>query len=104
MATIDIRRPHTLEKEEAKRRSEALARSMEDKLGIRWRWEGDKIRFETPSGAAKGTNGTVHVDPNDVRVEIDLPFLLRAIKGSVESKINQQLDEVLGKVEAPPGS
>jgi putative polyhydroxyalkanoate system protein len=97
MATIDISRSHDLDKEEARRRAETLAKSMEDKLGIRWRWEGDKIRFEAPSGAAKGTTGTVHVDPKDVRVEVDLPFLLRAVKGTVESKINQKLDEVVRK-------
>src|SRR5690349_4082516 len=97
MATIDIRRSHKLDREEAKRRAEALARSMEDKLGIRWRWEGEKIRFDAPSGAAKGTSGTVHVEEGDVRVEVDLPFLLRAIKGKVESKITEQLDSALGK-------
>ncbi len=97
MATIDIRRAHTLDKEEAKRRAEALAKGMEEKLGIRWRWEGDKIAFDAPSGAAKGANGTVHVDPSFVRVEVDLPFLLRAIKGTVESKISQKLDDLLGK-------
>ncbi len=41
--------------------------------------------------------GTVHVDPKDVRVEVDLPFLLRPAKGTVESRINQKLDELLGK-------
>lgn len=96
MATIDIRRAHTLDKEEAKKRAEALAKGMEDKLGIRWRWEGDKIKFDAPSGTAKGATGTVHVDPSDVRVEIDLPFLLRAIKGTIESKVNQKLDDLLG--------
>jgi putative polyhydroxyalkanoate system protein len=97
MATIDISRSHTLDKDEARRRAEALARSMEEKLGIRWRWEGQKIRFDAPSGAAKGTSGTVHVDPTDVRVEVDLPLLLRALKGTVESKINQKLDDLLRK-------
>jgi putative polyhydroxyalkanoate system protein len=97
MATIDIRRAHTLEKDEAKRRAEALAKGMEDKLGIRWHWDGDRIRFDAPSGAAKGATGTVYVDPRDVRVEVDLPFLLRAVKGMVESKINQKLDDLLGK-------
>ena len=96
MATIDIRRVHTLDKEEAKRRAEQLARGLEDKLSIRWRWDGDRIRFDAPSGAAKGTTGTVYVDPREVRVEVDLPFLLKAIKGTVESKINQKLDEVVG--------
>jgi putative polyhydroxyalkanoate system protein len=97
MATIDIRRSHTLDKEEAKRRAETLAKGLEEKIGIRWNWEGDKIRFDAPSGAAKGANGAVHVEPKDIRVEVDLPFLLRAIKGTVESKINQKLDELLGK-------
>ena len=97
MATIDISRAHTLDKDEAKRRAEALAKGLEDKLGIRWSWDGDRIRFDAPGGAAKGATGTVHVDPRDVRVEVDLPFLLRAIKGTVEAKINQKLDDLLGK-------
>jgi putative polyhydroxyalkanoate system protein len=95
MATIDIRRVHTLDKDEAKRRAEALAKGMEEKLGIRWHWDGDRIRFDAPSGLAKGATGTVHVELKDVRVEIDLPFLLRPTKGMVESKINQKLDDVL---------
>jgi len=97
MATIDIRRKHTLDKDAAKQRAEALARSMEDKLGIRWRWEGDNIKFDAPSGAAKGSNGTVSCTASEVRVEIDLPFLLRAIKGTIEGRVNEKLDELIGK-------
>ena len=95
MATIDIKRAHTLDKDEARTRAEALARSMEEKLGIRWSWDGDRIRFDAPAGAAKGTTGVVSVDPSSIRVEVDLPFLLRALKGTVESKIHQKLDQVL---------
>jgi putative polyhydroxyalkanoate system protein len=95
MATIDIRRAHTLAKDEARRRAEDLAKSMVDKLGLNWRWEGDHIRFEAPSGAAKGTTGTVEVTDSLVRVQIDLPFLLRVLKGKVESKVNEKLDKVL---------
>jgi putative polyhydroxyalkanoate system protein len=95
MATIDVNRQHALDKEEAKRRAEELVRGMETKLGIRWRWEGDRIRFDAPSGAAKGATGIVSVDPSRIRVELDLPFLLRAIKGTVEAKINQKLDELI---------
>jgi putative polyhydroxyalkanoate system protein len=95
MATIDIKRQHTLDKEEAKRRAETLVRGMETKLGIRWSWDGDRIRFDAPSGAAKGATGTVSVDLSGIRVEVDLPFLLRAIKGTVESKISQKLDELI---------
>jgi putative polyhydroxyalkanoate system protein len=97
MATIDIRRAHTLDPEEAKRRAEQLAKGMQEKLGIRWRWEGNQIKFDAPSGAAKGATGQVSVDASNVRVEVDLPFLLRAVKGMVEGKINEKLDALLGK-------
>jgi len=97
MATIDIRRQHTLSKDEAKKRSEELAKSMQEKLGIRWQWQGDVIGFDAPSGAAKGATGKVSVDGSSVRVEIDLPFLLRAMKGMIESRVNEKLDALLGK-------
>jgi putative polyhydroxyalkanoate system protein len=96
MATIDIRRPHSLDKEEAKKRAEQLAKGMEGQLGIRWNWEGDKIKFDAPSGAAKGASGVVSVTASEVRVEVDLPFLLKAVKGTVEGKINEKLTSLLG--------
>lgn len=95
MATIDIRRTHTLAKDEAKKRAEQLAQGMETKLDLQWRWEGDHIRFEAPRGPAKGTTGTVEVTDSTVRVQIDLPFMLRVLKGKVESKVNEKLDQLL---------
>jgi putative polyhydroxyalkanoate system protein len=95
MATIDISRSHSLSKDEAKKRAEELAKSMEAKLGLKWKWESDHIRFEAPSGAARGTTGTVEVSDSTVRVQIDLPFLLRVLKGKVESKVNEKLAELL---------
>jgi len=97
MATIEIRRPHALDTQTVRQKAEALARSMEDKLGIRWRWEGERIRFDAPSGTAKGVTGFLSVDASSVRMEIDLPFLLRPMKGMIESKVNVRLDELLGK-------
>jgi putative polyhydroxyalkanoate system protein len=93
MATIDIKRPHTLSKEDAKKKAEDLAKSMESKLGLVWRWEGDAIRFDAPSGAAKGTRGEVSVSDVEVRVQIDLPFLLRVLKGTVEQKVLEKLQQ-----------
>ena len=95
MATIDIRRTHTLAKDEAKKRAEELANGMQAKLDLQWHWEGDHIRFEASRGPAKGTTGTVEVTDSIVRVQIDLPFMLRVLKGKVESKVNEKLDQVL---------
>jgi putative polyhydroxyalkanoate system protein len=91
MATIDITRPHSLALDEAKRKAEELAKGMADRFGITWRWDGNTIRFEASGGAAKGTKGEVAVTERDVRVAIDLPFMLRVMKGTIEDKVKQQL-------------
>jgi putative polyhydroxyalkanoate system protein len=95
MATIDIRRSHQLEPGTLRERAEGLARELESKLGIVWRWEGDAIRFDAPGGKAKGTQGAVRVSPSEVRVEIDLPLLLRPLKGMVSGKVHTRLDELV---------
>jgi putative polyhydroxyalkanoate system protein len=95
MATIDVTRSHSLPKEEAKKRAEDLAKSMQEKFSLEWKWSGDSIFFDAPRGAAKGTKGEVRVTEKDVRVQIDLPFLLRVMKGTVESKVNEKLNALL---------
>jgi putative polyhydroxyalkanoate system protein len=95
MATIDIRRTHSLSSEDARAKGEELAKSMQEKLGIQWKWAGDKITFDAPSGIAKGANGAVSFGATEVRVEIDLPFLLKAMKGTIEGKVKEKLDALL---------
>jgi putative polyhydroxyalkanoate system protein len=95
MATIDVKRFHKLAKDEAKKRAEELAKSMEEKFSLVWKWEGDTIQFDAPKGAAKGTKGIVQVSEKDVHVQIDLPFMLRVLKGKIESKVNEKLDALL---------
>ena len=95
MSTIDITRNHTLPIEDAKKKAEELAKGMADKFGISWKWEGDSIRFDAPSGAAKGTKGEVSVTDKTVRVAIDLPFMLRVLKGTIETKVNEKLDALV---------
>ncbi len=95
MATIDISRAHTLPIDDAKKKAEELAKGMEQKFGIHWKWDGDTIRFDAPSGAAKGTKGEVAVTDKAVRVAIDLPFLLKMMKGTIEEKVNEKLNTLL---------
>lgn len=96
MATIDIRRTHQLNNTDARAKAEELARAMQEKLGIVWSWDGDVVRFDTPSGKAKGAKGQVTISASAVRVEIDLPFLLKPLKGLVEGKVKGRLDGLLG--------
>jgi putative polyhydroxyalkanoate system protein len=92
MSTIDISKNHTLSHEDARSKAEELARSMEQKIGIVWKWEGDSIAFNAPGGVAKGTKGHVEVTDKTVRVTVDLPLMLRVMKGTIESKIHEKLD------------
>lgn len=95
MATIDITRAHTLPLEDAKKKAEELAKSMADRFGISWKWDGNAITFDAPSGAAKGTKGAVRVSEKDVRVEIDLPFMLKMMKGTIDGKVKEKLDSLV---------
>lgn len=91
MATIEISRSHWLGKDEAREAAEGIARRLESKLDVKYRWEGDDLRFERT-----GAKGRIHVADGAVRVEVDLGMMLRPMKGKVEQKIHQYLDEALG--------
>lgn len=95
MATIDISRNHSLPLDDAKKKAEELAKTMAEKFGLEWKWDGDTIRFEAKSGAAKGTKGEVGVTDKNVRVAIDLPFMLKMLKGTISDKVNEKLDTLL---------
>jgi putative polyhydroxyalkanoate system protein len=95
MASIDISRNHSLSIDDAKKKAEELAKGMADRFGIDWKWDGDTIRFDAPGGAAKGTKGEVAVTDKNVRVQIDLPFMLRVMKGTIEGKVKEKLDALI---------
>jgi putative polyhydroxyalkanoate system protein len=95
MSTIDITRNHTLAKDDAKKKAEEFAKSMQERFELSWHWDGDSIHFDAPRGAAKGTKGTVSVTDSSVRVQIELPMLLRMLKGTVESKVHEKLEKLL---------
>ena len=95
MATIEVNRTHNLTIEDARKRAEELAQSLEQKLWLKWSWQGDRLVFSAPSGPAKGTQGSVEVGKSEVAVKIDLPFMLLMVKGKVEAKVAEKLDKIL---------
>lgn len=94
MATIEVRRATGIDKAEAKRRAEALARKMEAKIGIDWRWKGDLMLFDATRGAAQGVHGSVSVDGSSVRVVLDLPPRIRAHSGAVADRLVDALNQL----------
>ncbi len=89
MAAIDITRNHTLGKDEAKKRANDMLEKMKDKVGIKGTWAGDTFNVTAP------VSGTFKVSDTNIRAELDLPFLMKAMKGTIEQKINESLDKAL---------
>ena len=48
-----------------------------------------------PVGITMGAKGELFVTDKNVRVTMDLPFMLRVMKGTIEDKIKQKMDELL---------
>lgn len=94
MATIELSKSHTLPIDDAKKKAEDLARGMAEKLGLEWKWAGDAIDFHAASGMAKGVKGQVAVSEKDVKVSVDLPMMLRMMKGTIEDKIKEKLNAI----------
>ncbi len=90
MATIDIRRSHSVGKAAARTAAERIAERLKEKIDVRYHWEGDDLRLERT-----GAKGRIQVTNSEVRVEIDLNLALRPIKGKIEEKANKYLDEFL---------
>lgn len=90
MATIDLRRSHTIGKDKAKVAAQSIADKLKEKIEIQYRWEGDSLLFER-----SGAKGRIDVTDSEVVVEVDLGLMLRPMKGSITEKIQSYLDKSL---------
>ena len=90
MARITVERPHSLGKEKAREKAELLVEKLADKYGIEHQWQGDSVLLE-----GKGAKGTVLVEDDLVRVNLDLNFFLSAMSGQIQSEVERQLDKAL---------
>lgn len=96
MASVDITREHDLGVAEAKKRAEPMLEDLRSSFGVSGTWEGDQFVITEPA------KGSLDVTDTTVRVQVDLPLFLRPMKGLVESKINESLDQALAPPDTPP--
>lgn len=94
MANLTISIPHQLTRAEVKRRiDEGVVRlhgQSQGMLGpINTRWQGDVLEFDTlPMG--QRVAGWITVEDQFVRVEVELPWFLAALAGTVRQQVEQQ--------------
>ena len=92
MSSISIKRRHKLPHTKAKAAAEKIARDLNKRFELAYEWDGDDITFERP-----GLSGTLHVGKSEVHLDVELSFLLFALKGPIEQQINKELDALFGK-------
>jgi putative polyhydroxyalkanoate system protein len=90
--SISIKRRHKLDHKKAKAAAGKIARDLNKRFGLDYTWNGDSVEFERP-----GASGTLHVGKTEVRLEVELSFLLYALKGPIEQAIGEELDALFGK-------
>lgn len=95
MASIEIRREHSLSKSEAFKRAQHLANEIGHKYNFSTYETADCIHF-TGSGSSSGVKGTIEVTGDYIRIAIDLPFLLKLMRGTIEEQVNTQLEQAFG--------
>jgi putative polyhydroxyalkanoate system protein len=89
MADINIARKHSLGKDEAKKRANDMLDKMKDKVGIKGTWAGDVFNVTDP------VKGTFTVSESEIKCELNLSFMMKAMKGMIEQKINESFDKAL---------
>ena len=94
--------PHTLGKEEARRRLEAgfstigpqLSGGLFRMVSFQKRWDGNRLHFEG-GGLGQKVSGRLDVLSNSVQIEIDLPEMLVAIATRVMTRVKSETQLLL---------
>jgi len=92
MSTISIKRRHKLDHAKAKAAADKIARDLQARFDLAYEWDRDDVSFERP-----GLSGNMHVGKSDVRLDVQLSFLLTPLKGPIEREIQKELDALFGK-------
>ncbi len=92
MADIDIKRAHNLGLKAARAAADRMAEHLGRKFGLEGDWKGNVLNFERP-----GVTGSLAVDDKDLRLTVNLGFLLKAMRGSIEGAVQEELDKLFTK-------
>lgn len=91
MAEARVRRTHSLGLEVARERAEKAAGELGERYGARYEWKGNQIHFKR--GPFKGY---INVADTEVEFYANLGFLGGPLKGKVEGRARQILEEYFG--------
>jgi putative polyhydroxyalkanoate system protein len=97
MADIELHRIHGLGLAAARAAAERMSDRLARRFELKGRWEGDVLRFERP-----GLTGSLTLTDKDLRLSVALGFLLKAMKGSIERAVADELDALVAESSPEP--
>jgi putative polyhydroxyalkanoate system protein len=99
MPHVKVEIPHQLGEEEAARRlkdkSDLLRESYGSQISdLQQQWNGNVLSysFKTMGVAIKGS---LTAGPSDVKIDVELPWLAMAFRGTIESKVRDEVGKLL---------
>lgn len=96
MADISLSKKHGLELEDAQAKVGDIITAIEDEFGnlvSDIKWNSDKTVADLKG---KGFTGTFKVDEEKVGIDVNLKLFAKPLRGRVESKIKEKMDEFFG--------
>lgn len=92
MADIEIHRVHNLGLKAARAAADRMAETLGRKFDLKGGWSGNVLKFERP-----GVSGSLAISDKDLNLSVGLGFLLKAMKGTIEKSIVQELDSLFAR-------
>lgn len=92
MADIDLKRVHGLGMKAARHAADEMAADLGRKFGLVGRWDGNTLHFDRP-----GVTGRLALTEKDLHLTVTLGFLLKALRGSIERAVHEELDTLFAR-------
>jgi putative polyhydroxyalkanoate system protein len=92
MADIDLKRVHHLGMKAARHAADEMAADLGKKFGLSGSWTGNTLHFDRP-----GVSGKLALTDKDLHLTVTLGFLLKALRGSIERAVHEELDTLFAE-------
>lgn len=98
---ITVNVPHKLSREDARARIDRGFGKVQEQIGgkamtVEQSWQGDVMDFQAGAMGQKIT-GKLHVQDSNVLIEVNLPWFLAKLSGSVQEKLKKGTQLLLDK-------
>jgi putative polyhydroxyalkanoate system protein len=89
MSDIELVKSHSLPITKAKALVQKAANGLIDEYDLSSEWKGNTLHFHRP-----GVDGQARVTDSEIRLSVNLSFLLKALKTSIVSRIEQDFNRL----------